>query len=115
MRRLDRSRPFGTCTGTDGIAFNQDGLPFDRDGNEIVEGKAEPVYGAGGLSADALEAIANAGGGGVKALRDGWRDLPWPDLKKLGAKFKAPANLKRPDLIDFIEAGQAEKVLASID
>ena len=113
MRKLDRSRPFGTCFGTDGIAFNQDGLPFDASGNEIVEGKAEPVTASGGSGGSAgggtimvtIGGVSVSGGnaGDQGGLPADWRSLPWPDLKKLGAKHKAPANLNKADLISFIE------------
>ena len=45
-KKLDRNKPFGVVQGEHNAAFEQDGVLFDIDGNEIVLAKAadtEPV------------------------------------------------------------------------
>ena len=41
MKKLDRSKPFGTVHGVAAYAFEQAGVMFDHDGNE-VGGQEEP-------------------------------------------------------------------------
>lgn len=45
-RRLDRSKPFGTCIGTitDDVHFEQDGYGFDAQGNCVKVTEAAPDY-----------------------------------------------------------------------
>lgn len=71
MKTLDRSKPFGTVCGEASHRYEQGGLHFDADGNEVSSDTKEPVntdpvpvqvgdksYDLAAMDAPALHALA---------------------------------------------------------